>query len=225
MPFVIDPMRVEHIPAVMAVERLSFPAPWPSSAYRKEIQNNRMAHYFVAREVDHHGAPLPGLLREEVQPKSSGSRDGIFRRIARLLNPEQPRQSASERGLMLDLQSVVGYAGMWIVAGNEAHITTIAVHPVYRGRGVGELLLVRCIDQARSVGADRVTLEVRVSNEVAKQLYAKYEFSIEGRRRRYYSDNGEDADIMTTPMLGSKSFLCRLAENRAQLEDRLARHG
>ncbi len=225
MPFVIDPMRVEHIPAVMAVERLSFPAPWPSSAYRKEIQNNRMAHYFVAREVDQHGSPLPGLLREEVQPKSSISRDGIFGRIARLLNAGGSRESASERALMLDLQSVVGYAGMWIVAGNEAHITTIAVHPVYRGRGVGELLLVRCIDQAREVGADRVTLEVRVSNEVAKQLYAKYDFSIEGRRRRYYSDNGEDADIMTTPTIGSKSFLCRLAENRAQLEARLARHG
>ena len=110
---------------------------------------------------------------------------------------------------------------------DEAHISTIATMREWRGRGIGELLLVAMIDEAQSLGAEKVTLEVRVSNLVAQNLYRKYGFKVEGRRRRYYSDNGEDALIMTTPplyeeayeqMLGKlkQSLLARLREDAAR---------
>lgn len=90
---------------------------------------------------------------------------------------------------------VVGYAGMWIIL-DEAHITNIAVHPDYRGRKIGEALLVRLIGAAAAEGAQSMTLEVRAKNEVAQNLYRKFNFAAKGKRRGYYSDTGEDAIIM-----------------------------
>jgi ribosomal-protein-alanine N-acetyltransferase len=86
---------------------------------------------------------------------------------------------------------------MWIMM-DEAHITTIALRAKRRGQGLGELLLASLMEMAFDVRAQRVTLEVRVSNEAAQRLYRKYGFSVEGTRARYYSDNNEDAYIMTT---------------------------
>jgi ribosomal-protein-alanine N-acetyltransferase len=90
---------------------------------------------------------------------------------------------------------VVGYAGFWFVV-DEAHINTIAVHPEWRRRGIGERLLVKLLAQARGLGAATATLEVRVSNLAAQQLYQKYRFEEVGRRPHYYRD-GEDALLMT----------------------------
>jgi ribosomal-protein-alanine N-acetyltransferase len=90
---------------------------------------------------------------------------------------------------------VIGYGGMWLVL-DEAHITNIAVHPDYRGRGLGERLMRSLMSFAVSSGATAMTLEVRRSNEAAKQLYRKLGFVEEGVRPGYYTDNGEDAIIM-----------------------------
>src|SRR5207248_2751137 len=92
---------------------------------------------------------------------------------------------------------IIGYAGMWIMV-DEAHITTIAIRTAWRGRGLGELLLAALIEEASQLRAQRVTLEVRVTNETAQKLYRKYGFRQQGVRPRYYSDNSEDAYIMTT---------------------------
>lgn len=224
MAFIVEPMQIQHIPAVMAVERLSFPVPWPASAYRKEIQGNRMAHYFVARHLDAEGEPVDALLVDEVRPRSIAGRTGLLERLARWVG-SGPSDSAVATKSDVDVRSIMAYAGMWVVPSSDAHITTIAVHPIYRGRGVGELLLVQCIDRALEIGAERMTLEVRVSNAIAKQLYEKYQFDVQGRRSRYYSDNGEDADIMTTPEIGTADYRRILARNRAELEARLARDG
>lgn len=89
----------------------------------------------------------------------------------------------------------VGYAGMWKVC-DEGHITNIAVHPDYRGNGIGSLLIEKLIDIARQEGISSMTLEVRRSNLVAQSLYNKYGFCIAGMRKSYYADNGEDALIM-----------------------------
>ena len=105
---------------------------------------------------------------------------------------------------------------------DEAHVTTIAVHPKYRGAGLGELLLLRMIDTARGVRARWLTLEVRKSNDVAQALYRKYSFKEMGVRRPYYSDNGEDALVMWTDPIDSRTFIDALASNRAALEERLA---
>ncbi|MDO3408585.1 ribosomal protein S18-alanine N-acetyltransferase [Saccharibacillus sp. CPCC 101409] len=88
-----------------------------------------------------------------------------------------------------------GYAGMWTVV-EEAHITNIAVRTAYRGRKLGERLLSELLDTAAALGLERATLEVRVSNAVARSLYDKMGFREVGIRKGYYSDNNEDAVIM-----------------------------
>lgn len=89
----------------------------------------------------------------------------------------------------------VGYAGMWMIL-DEAHINNVCIHPDYQGRGYGNVLVDFVIHEAYRQGADSITLEVRASNSRAKQLYSKFGFEVEGVRKRYYSDNGEDALIM-----------------------------
>lgn len=90
---------------------------------------------------------------------------------------------------------LLGYAGMWIVL-EEAHITNVAVHPEHRGQQLGRTLLQHLMDQAVALGATRMTLEVRVSNEIARDLYLKMGFTPAGVRKGYYIDTREDAIIM-----------------------------
>ena len=90
---------------------------------------------------------------------------------------------------------VIGYAGMWKVF-DEGHITNIAVHPEFRGSGVGSELVDNLIKIAQKEGITKMTLEVRKGNIAAKALYGKYGFEAGGLRKGYYSDNGEDAIIM-----------------------------
>ena len=95
---------------------------------------------------------------------------------------------------------ILGYAGAWFII-DEAHITTVASHPDLRGLGLGELLITHLYGEAFKRGMDLLTLEVRVSNFVAQNLYYKYGFFLSGRRPRYYQDTGEDALLLTTPLL------------------------
>ncbi|MBI3948148.1 MAG: ribosomal protein S18-alanine N-acetyltransferase [Armatimonadetes bacterium] len=121
---------------------------------------------------------------------------------------------------------VIGYAGMWLVA-DEAHITTIAVDPAYRGLKIGERLLVSILDAAIRQGMLRATLEVRESNRVAQKLYVKYRFDAVGMRRHYYSDTGENAIIMWIENLRDPAFQRIFRANRRLLQEdsrALARH-
>jgi ribosomal-protein-alanine N-acetyltransferase len=115
---------------------------------------------------------------------------------------------------------LIGYGGVWLGV-DEAHITTIAVHPLYRGRGIGELLLNGLIDMAFDMNVSSLTLEVRASNTVAQNLYLKYGFLPTGHRRRYYTDNREDAVIMTTIPITSIEYRDRLKQLRWLLFTRL----
>lgn len=94
------------------------------------------------------------------------------------------------------LPPIVAYGGYWLL-GDEAHIVNVATHPDYRRRGYGEMIVAGMADAARRSGAVLVTLEVRVSNRTAQNLYARLGFVEVGERRRYYNDNGEDALLMT----------------------------
>ncbi|MDK2821666.1 MAG: [ribosomal protein S18]-alanine N-acetyltransferase [Clostridia bacterium] len=95
---------------------------------------------------------------------------------------------------------VVGYAGMWVII-DEAHVTNISVHPDYRGKRLGELLLNVLMQEAIRFRADRITLEVRVSNRSAQRLYERVGFVSAGIRKGYYNDNNEDAIIMWKHLL------------------------
>ena len=96
---------------------------------------------------------------------------------------------------------LVAFAGLWMMV-DEAHVTTISVHPDWRRRGVGRRLMLALLELAVDIGARRMTLEVRPSNAAARALYADLGFVVAGRRPGYYSDDGEDALVMTTPDLG-----------------------
>jgi ribosomal-protein-alanine N-acetyltransferase len=100
---------------------------------------------------------------------------------------------------------------------DEAHITTFGVHPDHRRRGVGRRLLLELAEAALQLGSARMTLEVRVSNEPAQALYRSLGFAISGRRVAYYSDDGEDALIMTTPDLAGAAMQALLAAERARV--------
>jgi ribosomal-protein-alanine N-acetyltransferase len=79
----------------------------------------------------------------------------------------------------------------------EGDITNVAVLPEYRRLGIGSILIEAVIKKAAELELSLLTLEVRRSNTVAQSLYSKYGFEVIGERKRYYSDNREDALIMT----------------------------
>jgi [ribosomal protein S18]-alanine N-acetyltransferase len=105
----------------------------------------------------------------------------------------------------------VAYGGLWMMV-DEAHITTFAVLPGWRRHGIGGRLMVELMRLSRELGARIVTLEVRLSNVPARSLYQQFGFRPVGVRPRYYSDNGEDALIMTTDALSDPQMITRLRE-------------
>lgn len=208
MRYEVDRMTVADIPRVAEIEKLTNQAPWPSSTYSKELQENPMAHYIVVR--DNH---LRDSLLANASPTSSAPRRPFP--LSLLRGGHSTMQHAPEVG------AIVGFAGLWLMV-DEAHITIIATHPAYRRRGLGELLLSSLIDVSERIGANSVTLEVRYSNHVAQNLYHKYGFQEAGIRKRYYSDNNEDAKIMWIHNIHDPAYRARFAELTSALNARLA---
>ncbi len=113
-------------------------------------------------------------------------------------------------------ERLVGFAGIWLMA-DEAHVTTFGVHPDARRQGVGMRMMLALLELSLEIRAARMTLEVRVSNEAAQALYRRFGFVMVGRRKRYYTDDGEDALIMSTPELDGPSMQALLAVEQARL--------
>ena len=90
---------------------------------------------------------------------------------------------------------IIGYCGLWLII-DEAHVTNIAIHPDYRGNKYGERLFRHTCKEAINHGAIQLSLEVRVSNTAAQHMYRKFGMVPGGIRKRYYTDNGEDALVM-----------------------------
>lgn len=209
----LDAMTQEDVPEVGRVERRCFPNPWPASAYRRELQNPAQNTYVVLREV------IPSLDANAAGQGSNAAGPPSTRSL--------PRRSLLPIGLGrrqgtngAEDGRIIGFAGMWL-AFDEAHVTTIGVAPENRGRGLGELLFLTMIDEAIARGANWLTLEVRVSNTAAQALYRKYHFTVHGTRKRYYSDNNEDALIMWSPALHDASFRADIERQRTALARRL----
>jgi ribosomal-protein-alanine N-acetyltransferase len=114
---------------------------------------------------------------------------------------------------------VIGHGGYWVIA-DEVHVSTIAVEPAWRGRGLGELLLLNMLFMGNQQATHLATLEVRPSNVIAQSLYSKYQFKIVGERRRYYRDNGENALLMTVTPFDARYYQW-LEERRLALFARL----
>jgi ribosomal-protein-alanine N-acetyltransferase len=115
-------------------------------------------------------------------------------------------------------ESVVGFAGLWVIAG-EAHVTTLAVDPAFQGKKIGEKLLICLLEEAVLRGARRGTLEVREGNRTAQRLYKKYHFREAALRRSYYTDNGENAVVMWADDMDRAAFSEHLRAMRHRLRD------
>jgi len=199
-PYELRAMTEADISQVAAIERESFPSIWPQTAYKREL-TNRLARYLVVVDRSQ-AAPA-------VEP-SKRSRWWPFRRR------QQQAPTTSD--------FIVAYVGVWLMV-DETHIVAIAVRPAYRRRGLGELLLQEIIDLALASDQETVTLEVRRSNLAAQTLYEKYRFLKVGVRRRYYTDNGEDAIVMSTPPIRGGSYQELLAYLKEQHARRWAAGG
>ena len=195
IPYVVERMTIADVPEVAALEKGVFPLPWSAYAFEHELRHNPMAYFVVVRPRD------PGTTQEETisLPSSVGS---------------EPEREPSR-------QAILGYGGFWFIVG-EAHICTLAVHPDWRARGLGQLLLVHLIDRATEMDAAIAALEVRASNLTAQNMYRKYGFVQTGLHKRYYSDRQEDAIIMTTDLISSAAFQGRFHALKASLWQRLA---
>jgi [ribosomal protein S18]-alanine N-acetyltransferase len=198
----IDRMTMADVPRVIEIERLAYPSTWPPSAYRKELQDNRWAHYIVLRDNKIAEERLAVAVPEPERPRRIFPFSLLPARSMSVTSP--------------DLVSILGFAGLWLMV-DEAHITTIAMHPDHQGRGLGELMLASLIDIAFEIKAKWVTLEVRVSNYKAQNLYRKYGFHDAGMRHRYYSDNNEDALIMWTSEIHSTAYKQSFQELKSRL--------
>ena len=189
----VEPMQAADVDEVLAIERATFRFPWSGTAFLSDLR----LPYAVWR-----------VARPATAPTSPGVAAG------------RPRWGvAFRRPARRAVRPVVGYAGLQVIL-DEGHITNVAVHPDHRRQGIGELLLLDLFEQAFPRGVLRLTLEVRASNLVARALYQKYGFEVEGRRLRYYGD-GEDALIMWGGRLDAPELQSRLVELRARLQERL----
>ncbi len=140
---VIERMTIDDIENVLKVENDCFSTPWSRDSFVRELVENKIALYLVAK----------------------------IENIA------------------------VGYIGVWKIL-NEGHITNVAVHSDYRGKGIATRLISELLSLCEEDGIDAFTLEVRRSNIVAQNLYKKFQFAECGFRKGYYQDTKEDAIIM-----------------------------
>lgn len=187
-------MTKKDIPQVTAIDREAFPTMWPPVNFSHEL-NNRMAHYVVAYDSDRSAPQTETRPVIKLVP---------VRSFLGIRWPFSPKPAEIETGTQ-SVDFIAGFLGMWLMV-NEAHIINIAVRASCRGHGIGELLLISSIDMAIKLKAAVVTLEVRASNTIAQNLYTKYGFKRVGLRKGYYTDNKEDAFIMTTDTITSDEY-------------------
>jgi ribosomal-protein-alanine N-acetyltransferase len=208
LAYIIRQMEKGDLVQVTEIDREAFPTQWPPANYRQEMKN-QLAHYIVViddtRTITETGTK---------QPKRGFS---LTSWLAPWLKSGYSRNEAPPSHTQ---QYIIGFSGIWMMT-DEAHITNIAVSEAYRRRGIGELLLIATIDLARELKASTMTLEVRVSNTVAQNLYTKYGFKQMGARKGYYLDNREDAIIMSTENINSDSFRAHIQQLRESLARKL----
>jgi len=166
---------------------------------------------------------IPGLVIERMREDDIAPVQAIEREI--FLTPWP--KNAYHRELSQNRQAsyivlrregeIVGYGGLWKV-GDEAHVTTIGVRARDQHRGFGRALFAALVQRAYVLGARWITLEVRNSNDHAIRLYESFGFKVIGRRRGYYTDNGEDAVIMWSDSIHAPAFKRRFLEIYNSLE-------
>ncbi|WP_448562497.1 ribosomal protein S18-alanine N-acetyltransferase [Trichothermofontia sp.] len=178
LPVVCKRPTLEHLPAILDLDRQCLGGFWSADGYAKEL-DRASSQFWVLEPVVTEAATLPLLL---------------------------------------------GFGCFWGIL-DEAHITILGIHPDYQGQGLGQALLLSLLQVARQQGLEWATLEVRVSNQIARSLYGKFGFQEAGRRPRYYPDTGEDALLLWRGGLQHPEFYGRLREWQEAALARLQRSG
>jgi len=199
IPLKIRPMTQKDLHQVAVVEKDSFPELFPPTAFSKELK--RQNSIFLVAELDESKKMSSCFLPSQWnQHKTNGETN-----------------QNKYTGWLAGQGFIVGILGLWNMA-NEGHIVTLAVRRDYRKLGVGGAILRHCLRICFEKSFINVTLEVRASNKTAQSLYLKHGFKTVGVRKNYYTDDGEDALIMTTPNTNSFDYATLLDEHIRETE-------
>ena len=216
MPFAVRPLEERDIPQSEEIERDAFPTLYPKTSFRGEL-SRRLARYLVAWRRDDldEGAQSAQPVQDPLKPEPI-SDHGLLGKLMDGAKGLWAGLAGNDNDI--DAPFLSGFLGIWYMV-DDAHIVSVGVRSSHRSQGIGELLLISALEQATLRNARAATLEVRVSNQVAQNLYTKYGFKEKGLRKRYYSDNGEDALIMTTSPIQNVDYqqmFRRLVESHEQ---------
>ena len=193
VPVYLRRLQKEDITEVVEIEQEAFSPVWVSSPFKRDLNNKRACYLVACIEPGDFEPPPPDETAE-------APRSWLSRLAGRLgLGGDDSAENARED------YAIAGYVSVWY-QGDEAHIVEIAVRETLRGNGIGELLLIGSLREAVTYGSQVMTLEARVSNFIAQRLYEKYSFKSVGIRKGYYSDNREDAVIMTTSPIHTDEY-------------------
>ncbi len=210
-PVFLRRLQKEDIGEVVEIEKEAFSPLWVSSPFRRDLNNSRACYIVACLDVTGTPSASPETRPQEAE---NGQKSWLSRVAGRLgltgSAPEPPPDND---------YAIAGYVSVWY-QGDDAHITEIAVRESLRGNGIGELLLIGSLRAAVEYGSYVMTLEARVSNFIAQRLYEKYNFKSVGIRKGYYSDNREDAVIMTTTPIGTGEYGRMFRERQNAWESR-----
>ena len=196
MDIAIRPLVLQDIDQVREIEWEAFSSTWPSTPFKRDLANRQLAYLVAWEPWKSEPVQFDSAAGETPVGKSSMPTRFVSNLRKIVGRSQQPVQASAQ---------IIGFVGMWII-GPEAHITTIAVREAYRGQGIGELLLIGSVEVAMVRGLELISLEARASNHVAQSLYKKYGFVHMGVRKGYYTDNREDAVIMTTQNVNTLEY-------------------
>ena len=207
MPYAIRFAREEDVPQLTVIEKEAFPTNWPATSFKRDLSRESVSVLVVYRpSEDDHSSPSASAPPAGFAPMRPR---GLAALLGRIFGRQPDRQLGHAPA-----DFIAGYVATSYMT-DEAHVTGIAVRESLRGNGLGELLLMSSIELAMKRQSRVVTLEVRVSNRVAQSLYTKYGFNQVGLRKGYYTDNHEDAYIMTTDPISSPAY-CRQLQSLEQ---------
>ncbi|NER47837.1 MAG: ribosomal protein S18-alanine N-acetyltransferase [Symploca sp. SIO1A3] len=208
----LKPLTTEQLAAAVELDQLCFGGLWTKSGYERELDSpNSQLLILEGRRQKAEGSP-----NDNSQFPIPNSQFPIPNSQSPIPNSQFPIPN-----LPVKYPPLLGLGCFWSIL-EEAHITILAVHPDWRGQGLGQLLLYALLKKAQELQLEWATLEVKPSNQAALSLYQKFGFVEAGRRRCYYQDTGEDALILWCSGLQTPEFTQRLTNCDQQLQTRLA---
>lgn len=197
MDYHLRHMRIRDVEMVKKIDHEAFPTTWPRPQFKRELSGKNSRYLVVCSGKN-------TTFSSDCWPPGPVSPERLVGFTARALRFMSSLRN-SHKAVPLSGEKILGFVGILLID-DKAHITAIATETQSRRNGIGELLLIGGVELGWSENVRLVTLEVRVSNNVAQSLYKKYGFIEQGIRKRYYLDNHEDALIMSTPEINSSEY-------------------